>query len=94
MRGGDAMAIDSDPAAAIKPGTVWVLRDGKPVAVPVRTGLSDGASVEIRSESLKPGDLVLVGLEMTTQNRGLQPPPGMGGPQFGPPRGGRGGGGR
>jgi hypothetical protein len=57
--------------------------------VAVRTGLGDGASYEIESDDLEPGDAVIVGLEATAQNRNLQPPPGMGGPRFGPPGGGR-----
>jgi hypothetical protein len=57
------------------------------------TGLGDGASFEIESDGLKPGDSVIVGLEITAQNRNLQPPPGMGGPQFRGP-GGRSGRGR
>ena len=40
---------------------VWVLgEDKKPRAVPVATGLSDGASTEITSSDLKPGDPVIV----------------------------------
>jgi hypothetical protein len=56
------------------------------------TGLGDGASFEIESDRLKPGDDVIVGLEVAAaQNRNLQPPPGMGGPTFrGPGGGGRG----
>ena len=39
---------------------VWVLRDGKPVAVQVTTGLSDNSNVEITGDSLKEGDKVIV----------------------------------
>jgi len=79
---------------ALKPGTVYVLRGGKPERVPVMTGLGDGASFEIESDGLKPGDAVIVGLELASaQNRNLQPPPGMGGPTFRGPGGGGGGGG-
>jgi hypothetical protein len=57
------------------------------------TGLGDGASFEIESDQVQPGDAVIVGLELPlAQNRNLQPPPGMGGPTFRGP-GGRGGGG-
>ena len=101
MRGagaGDAPASAAAPAGndALKPGAVYVLRDGKAVRVPVLTGLSDGASIEVESDQLRPGDPVIVGLEVTAQNRNLQPPPGMGGPTFRGPggRGGGGGGGR
>lgn len=45
-------------------GRVWVLgQDGKPRAVEVRTGLSDGSSTEIRGEGLGPETEVLVGLK-------------------------------
>jgi hypothetical protein len=90
---GNEEVVTSDPPH-LKPGTVYVLRGGRPERVPVMTGLGDGASFEIESEEVKPGDAVIVGLELpVAQNRNLQPPPGMGGPTFRGP-GGRGGGGR
>ena len=90
---GNEEVVTSDPLH-LKPGTVYVLRGGRPERVPVMTGLGDGASFEIESEEVKPGDAVIVGLELpAAQNRNLQPPPGMGGPTFRGP-GGRGGGGR
>jgi HlyD family secretion protein len=49
------------PAAAGEPQRVWVLRAGKPVAVPVRTGLDDGTYTEIEGGALRPGDPVIVG---------------------------------
>lgn len=68
-------------------GTVYVLRDGKAVAIPLRTGITDGASTEAFTDQLHAGDLVIVGLELTAKSSSttLQPPPGLGG---------RGGGGR
>lgn len=42
-------------------GLVWVLRDGKPVAVPVRTGATDGSFTEITGGELKEGDLIITG---------------------------------
>jgi len=75
-----------------KPGGVFVLRDGKPARVRVRTGISDGTFTEVQSDSLKEGDLVITGLDNSSANAGsLTPPPGMGGPNF---RGPGGGGGR
>jgi HlyD family secretion protein len=38
---------------------IWVLRDGRPVAVPVVTGLDDDSFTEIVSGDLKPGDSVI-----------------------------------
>ncbi len=39
--------------------TIYVLRDGKPVAVSVQTGLSDGRYTELKSGELKVGDEVI-----------------------------------
>jgi HlyD family secretion protein len=39
---------------------VWVLRDGQPVAVPVKPGASDGRLTEVASEALQPGMAVIV----------------------------------
>jgi len=39
---------------------VWVLRDGKPVRVPVAVGLDDGAYAEIKAGNLTVGDQVLI----------------------------------
>jgi HlyD family secretion protein len=47
--------------AAPRGRAVWVLRDGAPVAVSVRTGLSDGSTTELITDALRPGDSVLVG---------------------------------
>jgi HlyD family secretion protein len=41
-------------------GTVWVLRDGVPVAVPVTRGLSNGRQTEIRGPGVEPGMAVIV----------------------------------
>lgn len=38
---------------------VWVLENGKAVAVKVMTGISDGRMTEVRSETLKPGMAVI-----------------------------------
>jgi HlyD family secretion protein len=48
---------------ATKPGggtRVWVLRDGKPVRVPITVGLDDGTYAEVVQGDLKPGDQVVV----------------------------------
>ncbi|MBP7704313.1 MAG: efflux RND transporter periplasmic adaptor subunit [Caulobacter sp.] len=41
-------------------GVVYVLRDGKPVAVPVRVGATDGSSTQIVGD-IKVGDMVITG---------------------------------
>lgn len=77
-------------AGGFKPGALYVLRDKKPVKVRVLTGLTDGTMTEVKSDSLKEGDAVIVGLELPkTAGSSLAPPPGMGGPQFRGPGGGR-----
>jgi HlyD family secretion protein len=43
-----------------RPGRVWVLRDGKPAAVPLRVGLDDGTSAEVVSGEVREGDRVIV----------------------------------
>jgi len=57
-----------------KPTEVWVLREGKEVAVPVTLGLSDGSFTEVLSGDLKGGDAVI-----TEKVRKNAPPPQAGG---------------
>ena len=52
---GRAVGRDGRP-----PARLWVLRDGKLVAVRVRTGLDDGTLVEVAGDDLHVGDLVVV----------------------------------
>jgi hypothetical protein len=67
-----------------------VLKDDKPERVMVFTGITDGAFTEVQSDRLKPGDRLIVGMDSNARTANLQPPPGMGGPQFrGPGGGGR-----
>jgi HlyD family secretion protein len=47
--------------AALRAGTLYVLRDGKPTPIAVRVGSTDGAATEIVSRDLKPGDQVIMG---------------------------------
>ncbi len=76
----------------LKPGTIYVLRDGKPQPVRVLTGITDGTTVELVSDQIKPGDIVVTGQELAAATGpALTPPPGMGGPVFRGPGGGRGG---
>ncbi len=58
---------------------LYVLRDGKPVRITVRTGLSDGSFTEVRSDELREGDAIVVGVEQPRQRANVQLPPGMGG---------------
>lgn len=50
--------------------TVWVLRQGAPVAVQVTTGATDGRNTEIRSQQLKAGDEVIVDVAAQTPKKG------------------------
>lgn len=75
-----------------RPATLYVLRNGQPLAVTVTTGLSDGGFTELVAGELAPGDQVIVGTEGGARAApGTQLPPGMGGGFGG--GGGRGGGG-
>jgi HlyD family secretion protein len=53
---------DSATEGASKPrgSAVYVLADGKPVRVAVKTGISDKAYTQIVSGKLKPGEAVIV----------------------------------
>jgi HlyD family secretion protein len=42
------------------PSEIWVLRDGKPLAIPVSIGLNDESYAEITRGDLKPNDQVIV----------------------------------
>jgi HlyD family secretion protein len=53
---------DPDPVAGFN-GRVYVVRDGEIVAVPVRTGLSDGVNTEIIA-GIREGDELVVGLSV------------------------------
>jgi HlyD family secretion protein len=39
---------------------VWVLRDGRPLQIPVTVGLDDDTAAEITGGTLTPGDQVIV----------------------------------
>lgn len=43
-----------------KPQQIYILKDNKPVALPVKTGISDGAFIELLESSLKDGDIVVL----------------------------------
>ncbi len=63
--------------------TVWKQgENGEPMPVSVQTGISDGVATEVLSDSLKEGDLVIVGLEQPLgEKKGNELPPGFGSPQ-------------
>ncbi len=85
---GNAPPANGSPAPPVAgaPGSrvsVWVLRDGRPAAVPVVIGLSDNRNVQIVSGDLHEGDRVII-----AQARGSgQGRPGGGSPGGGGPGG-------
>jgi HlyD family secretion protein len=52
--------------AAMK--TVWILRDGKPTPVSVRTGISDGSLTAVVTGDIKPGDNLIT--DMSDSSKG------------------------
>jgi HlyD family secretion protein len=56
-RGGAPRSAGTDTAQVRQ---LWVLQDGKPVAVPVTPGVSDGRQTEVTSDQLQPGMQVIV----------------------------------
>jgi HlyD family secretion protein len=68
------------PGAAGGRAQIWLLRDGKLVAVRVRTGLDDGTLIEVAGEDLKVGDVVVVNAVRPnappTEPQGENRPPG------------------
>ena len=93
QRGGGGVAdTAADAAGETKPATIYVLRAGNPHKVAILAGITDGSFTEVRGGELRPGDELIVGSTGPARSaNNLQPPPGMGGPQFrGPGGGGRG----
>ncbi len=56
---GTAAKVAKGAAADPDRKTVWVLREGKPVAVVIRGGVSDGSLTEVAEGDLSEGDLVI-----------------------------------
>jgi HlyD family secretion protein len=67
---------------------VWVMRDGKLVAVRVRTGLDDGTLIEVSGEDLHEGDVVVVNAVRPNEPRAEERPGQGNGPGGNPIRGG------
>lgn len=53
-------------------------KDGKPAAVPVKTGISDGTFTRVVEGEVKEGDLLIVGEAPKKKNGAGKSPPGMG----------------
>jgi HlyD family secretion protein len=52
---------------------IWILRDGKPVPIPVVAGLDDDNFTEIASGDVKPGDLVITAELLAAANKTVTP---------------------
>jgi HlyD family secretion protein len=79
MGDGSGAAGGERPRGRGRPQTVYVLREGKPVAVRVITGLTDGTVTEIVGGELKEGDAVILGngtagAAAPSQQRRMGPP--------------------
>jgi HlyD family secretion protein len=59
--------------AALGEKRIWLLRDGRPIAVPVTVGLDDDSFTEIASEAVRPGDLVITGERSAESSRPVMP---------------------
>ncbi len=57
----------SRPATTSGERTVWVLENGKPIAVPLRTGATDGRNTEVKGGEVKAGQAVII--DQTTVKR-------------------------
>jgi HlyD family secretion protein len=69
----------SAPASATVPGVItrgqlWLLRKGKPMAIPVDIGLDDESFVEIAGGAVKPGDQVIVAEQRQLSGRAVPRP--------------------
>jgi HlyD family secretion protein len=58
-----------------RPDQLWLLRDGRPASVSVRTGLADDSFTEITAGAASAGDRVIVGESHAKGRRGGSPPP-------------------
>jgi HlyD family secretion protein len=73
-RGADVdSGAPGDPASAMRPGEVYVLRGRRPTAIPVLSGITDGTMTEIVAADLGPGDRVIVGLELAARGPARAP---------------------
>jgi len=59
-RGGASDDEGAAPKAKSGRSQIWILRDGQPVAVPVKLGISDGRLTEVTAEGLAEGTPVII----------------------------------
>jgi HlyD family secretion protein len=70
---GDSASPAGDPASPTQ-AQLWLLRQGRPVAIPVVIGLDDESFVEIVEGDVKPGDQVILAERRATAGRAVPPP--------------------
>jgi len=84
MMGGPRPGAQSGPGSrggvvAKREDRIWVLENGKPKALVVKAGITDGQFTEVSGEGLQEGLQVLIGVENTKQAAGAAPLGGPGG---------------
>lgn len=52
---------------------IWVLENGKPKAIVVKAGITDGQFTEVTGEAIQEGMQILIGVENTKQTNGAAP---------------------
>ncbi len=75
-KGTEPLRVPSDDTPASETSSLWLLRDGQPVALSVVLGLDDENFTEIVSGDIRPGDQVIVAEETSPSGgrSGLPPP--------------------
>jgi HlyD family secretion protein len=73
MPGGVSVPASEDAADSTQ-GRLWVLREGRPVAIPAVMGVDGESFVEIVAGNVKPGDEVIVAERHESAGRAVPPP--------------------
>jgi HlyD family secretion protein len=68
------VSVPASQDAANSKGRLWVLREGRPAAIPAVIGVDDESFVEIVAGNVKPGDEVIVAERHETAGRAVPPP--------------------
>ncbi len=78
MAGGAPGGLPMKGMVARRDDRIWVLENGKPKAIPVKVGISDGQFSEVSGEGLVEGMQILTGVEDSTKRAGTTQPLGGG----------------
>ena len=68
MRGAGAPQAAGPPSGGPRSAQLWVLRDGKPIAVDIRTGLDDETYTEVVAGDVRVDEQVIVGEQRAASN--------------------------